>query len=319
LLLWLAGWALGEYCGVVALLAQARVLPSPGWAEGPAGSLLFPAAWLIFWPLAGLPAAWQLLRQVWGQDRFELAPGRVEVCKQVGPWRRRSSLAAEEVRQVRLRRPDLALVLEGADGTLVATSLGSLGERRWLRRVLRRHCGLAALDRHDPGTLALERARPPAGWVLEDLPGGLWQLRPGPARRAVMLGALAALALFWGALLAPFLAAAASGSAGLGFWLCFAPFLALGLVLAGGTAHTLLARPGLRLARDLIEVGSWRLRGGGVAVERIRGPEGDECWSLVVGQGERRRVLLRSGRFDEVRDLAGLVALRTGWPLSLPL
>lgn len=145
LLLWIGPWAVGEYFALTALAAFAGVaipfpLPVPV-ADGlhPISLLpiVFLAAWLAFWTWGGVSAMLEVIRLWFGRDVFTIGQGEMHLVRNFGLFSRSMSLSSGEEADVVLRRRGQALMLKRGRSTRLLTSLGSAGERRWLRDEIR--------------------------------------------------------------------------------------------------------------------------------------------------------------------------------------
>jgi hypothetical protein len=125
LLVWLAGWALGEAfaLGFLILLIRSVVgtffgmswpLPGGQWIAGGAAGFffLFLVVWLTLWTFGGLAAITELLRNLAGEDRVSVQPAGVELVCRAGPFRRVRTFDRSRIRRVRIRRHDKAVVME---------------------------------------------------------------------------------------------------------------------------------------------------------------------------------------------------------------
>lgn len=151
LLVWLAGWTVGEAGALFALGAilsgMAGLFPDriPEWIAHPASSVavllmtLFLIVWLTFWTIGGIATWTHLIRSLWGEDTIALTPEGIELVRRGGPFRRRRVFDRAFIRRIRVRPHDKAVVIE-APGTHVLTTLGTPVERQeaadWLIRSL---------------------------------------------------------------------------------------------------------------------------------------------------------------------------------------
>ena len=189
--IWLVGWAVGEVVVLWVLLTMIVVpvlrrggadLPDmfQSWqaAGAPLAIFIFLLVWVTFWTIGGYAAITQFLRSLAGKDRIRLLPTGFELVRAAGPFKRTRLIDRDDVRRVRVRHHDHALVADTAFGTLLLTELGSIAERRaicdWLRSGLR----LPA-----DGFMAPYSAVAPPGWKTQPTEDGSVMLR----RRAAWL------------------------------------------------------------------------------------------------------------------------------------
>jgi hypothetical protein len=172
LAVWLAGWAVGEVLalGFLVLLVRSVIgaaagtdWPIPGgeWIAGGAAGVafLFIVVWLTLWTFGGFAALRELLRSLAGEDTVSVQSGTLEVERRGGPFRRRRTFERADIRRVRLRPRDLALVLDTTTGTELITQYGTVEDREALVQMLQRHLALPADRPVDPTTA-------PPGWTL---------------------------------------------------------------------------------------------------------------------------------------------------------
>ena len=113
----------GELAAGSVLLYMIARLAAPGLIEhlpttlgtpgglGGLGIMAFLTVWLLFWTIGGYAAMRELLRLLWSEDGVSWDSTGVTLDRRVGPFRSRRSLAAAEVREVRLHAHDRALVI----------------------------------------------------------------------------------------------------------------------------------------------------------------------------------------------------------------
>jgi hypothetical protein len=192
LLVWLAGWAVGEVfaAGFLVMLLRSIVgsaigaeWPIPGgeWIAGGAAGfvLLFLLVWLTLWTFGGLAAMREFFRSIAGEDRVSVESMAVELQHRAGPFRRTRQFERSHIRRVRIRSHDRAVVLDTRDGTEVVTKFGTVDERKamaeWLRgRLLLTHSATTV----DPS------AAPP-GWRISTEGGATRMTQEDPRARAI--------------------------------------------------------------------------------------------------------------------------------------
>lgn len=135
---WLCGWAMGETFALWLLVKGAIALltgtpPEPGRAPlefGPALLMgLFLLVWLTLWTVGGIAAASELLRLLWGEDRVEVASGRLTVRWFRGPVRTGRTFERHAIRRVLLTGRDDRLAIETERGRVELSGLGTRAER----------------------------------------------------------------------------------------------------------------------------------------------------------------------------------------------
>jgi hypothetical protein len=125
LIVWLAGWAIGEALALGFLIMLIRSVigsiagmswPVPGgeWIAGGAAGFvfLFLVVWLALWTFGGLAAINEVLRSLAGEDRISAEPAGIELVRRAGPFRRVRTVDRAQIRRVRIRRHDKALVMD---------------------------------------------------------------------------------------------------------------------------------------------------------------------------------------------------------------
>jgi len=173
LVVWLAGWAIGEVGALGFLLMLIRSVagsalglswPIPGgqWISGGAAGFvfLFLIVWLSLWTFGGLAAIKELLRSLAGEDRVSADSTGVELVRRAGPFERVRTFDRSMIRRARIRRHDKALVIDTTSGTELITTFGTRDERQtmteWLRRQL-------SLPEQGP---RVETGEAPPGWNM---------------------------------------------------------------------------------------------------------------------------------------------------------
>jgi len=188
--IWLAGWLVGEVIALAVLVAivlslfgaspeALRNVPFRSLAASGFGFVfVFLVVWLTGWTIGGLAAIDQFLRSIVGRDRLRLVPDGLEVTRGAGPFRRVTVFHRTELRRLRIRPKDQALVADTKSGSIVLTDLGARQDREWLYAWLCDRLGLPT-----PVPIAFDPAVPPAGWALErDETGAMRLFRPRRSR-----------------------------------------------------------------------------------------------------------------------------------------
>ena len=369
---WLGAWVVGEAYAAGILLASLGVPGGAAWlnllgllagriapalaerlawrdfptpANADTFALAFITTWIAVWTVAGLVAAWQLLRLHASEDRVEWDDSGVTVHRRVGPFRARKTWRAERIEHVSLGRSDRTLTLHTTRGARVLTEWGSKAERAAVCEEVRAAFGLAAAegtrrrmgkraeakprDRRKPalklirGAGARAGAGPPAGWVALPAEDGATRLVRDPAaRRARVLGAWTATA----ALAAAAVTAYGSGAMDVGWApeVALAALAILAIVLAAGRSAWLTFAdteivvrpraievcPGLRASRVLDPVR--------FSVEHSTDSDGDDWFELHARAGFEHVVLeRRMNESEPVLALAHWLARQSAAPLDL--
>lgn len=324
LLVWLAGWAVGEVVALGFLVMLVRSIvgsaigatwPVPGgdWIVGGAAGfvLLFLIVWLTLWTFGGFAAIRELLRSLAGEDRISVESMAVEVQHRAGPFRRTRNVERSHVRGVRLRRHDKAVMLDTASGSEVVTTFGSIDERKSLAEWLRSRLLL------QPAATRIDPSAAPPGWRMT-VEGGTTQLtQDDPRARAIGAGILwfivAMLTLMVigaegtaagravAAVITLLMAAAAT-------WFTFSRRAWL-VRQAGLTAHT----------RFLAWERTREFKSARLEVAVSTDSDNDEHYRLDVTDSQgTRKIASRLHDEGEIVSLGEWLALRTGFPLTLP-
>jgi hypothetical protein len=165
---WLAGWAVGETFAIRVLAAGAWSMVTgrvPGAGQEPitlTASLpagLFLLVWLSLWTLGGIAAGRELLRLLFGRDRFVARPDGLEIEHSFGLFRSTERVSRQEIRRVYPSSAGAALSAETARGPVILTRLGTAAERGELEQALNREFSIPA---RPTLTAAL-----PKGWCEE--------------------------------------------------------------------------------------------------------------------------------------------------------
>jgi hypothetical protein len=189
--IWLAGWAVGEIValGILVMMVIAPMLRRDGvdipgwignWSAGAAvlGIFLFILVWVTFWTIGGIAAMTAFLRSLAGKDRLRLVPTGLEVMRGAGPFTRTRLIDRTDIRRIRVRHHDHALVADTTFGTVCLTDLGTPLEREticaWLRGVL---------QLPPDGVIRHDADKAPPGWKMQPTGDGSVGLR----RRAAWL------------------------------------------------------------------------------------------------------------------------------------
>src|SRR5262245_21101596 len=162
---WLCGWAVGEGFVLWILITGAAALvtgrpPEAGREPLQVGPALFMGAfllaWLALWTVGGIAAIAELLRLLWGEDRIQVASGRLTVTWGRGPFQSQRVFERETIRAVSLTGFREHLILRTERESIELSGLGSQEERREGAAVLRAAIGLS----DDPSVSAAI----PRGW-----------------------------------------------------------------------------------------------------------------------------------------------------------
>ena len=172
--LWLVGWAIGEVVAVGLILAiiivpilRRREVDLPAFFESwtsagvPIAIFLFLLVWTAFWTIGGYAALTALLRSLAGKDRVRLVPGGFELTRGAGPFGRTRVIDRADIRRIRMRLHDNALVADTTSGTLLLTDLGTAPERETICRWLRGGLQLP------PDNEAIDTEKAPPGWKMQ--------------------------------------------------------------------------------------------------------------------------------------------------------
>lgn len=163
---WLCGWSVGEAFALWILIKGALALltgtpPDPGRGllqVGPAvmtGAFL--VVWLTLWTLGGVAALAELLRLLWGEDRFTVSAGRLTVTWLRGPIRTVRDFERDAIRRVSLVGREDHLALETGRQRVELSGLGSHAERVEAAAALRAELGI-------PETPPAAATAIPQGW-----------------------------------------------------------------------------------------------------------------------------------------------------------
>lgn len=318
LLVWIAGWAVGEAVVLAIVLSRFVTLPiPPGWPRPPASvppaALAFLLVWLTVWTLGGFGAIFGLLRLVFGRDRVLLAPyGIVTRSGVLGGGRRREHFR-ETLRAAALEKEALVLHLDGGK-KVTAASLGARDERRELLDEIRVRYGLKTPEESLPPPGAPVPL--PPDWEAELTPRGEWALRMSAKKRRQTTGCLLTLA---GLTAAGF---ALWGASGLRFDPILVAVASVGVVLALFFAA---AREEFVASGNRLELrrgaGPWRWSrsyvGASLRLTFSFDSDGDE-WSRLEVVDPRRSSRIWSGLNDRPAAilLGRWLAEKTGWRLE---
>lgn len=178
--LWLVGWAIGEVVAVGVIVAiilvpilRWREVDLPPFFESwtsagvPIAIFLFLLVWVTFWTIGGYAALTHFLRSVAGKDRLRLLPAALELIRGAGPFRRTRVIDRADIRRVRVRHHDHALVADTTFGTLLLTELGTIAERETICRWLR-----GGLQLPPDGSMGPYAGQAPPGWTMQPTEDG---------------------------------------------------------------------------------------------------------------------------------------------------
>jgi len=313
--------ALGALGASVApgLLARVAWIEPPGPQSGPLG-LTFVATWLAIWTLAGIVAAYQVMRLLSSEDHVAWDGSGLEVFRRVGPFRRRRAWRAAQIEHVSLSRSDHALLVHTPRATHALTEWGSKAERAAVRDEIRRVLK-SGVHTKAVGPLI------PEGWTASPSGHEAMLLARDPAARR-------------GQVAAAWLATVALGAAAVAAWQRGYLDVSLGLGEGAGTLAALvflgacvagsawLTWGGMRVLvrQGEIEFRSGPLMGRGaetlkkprLTVEHTTDEDGDDWFELQARTGDRRRTIYRRmNEVESILQLARWIAGRTGAPLDL--
>jgi hypothetical protein len=319
---WLTGWAIGEVLAVAVLasiaLAFVGVVPAARWWSpgasmtnvGPIFVVLFVGVWLTFWTIGGITAGWQFLRDLAGADRIALVPVGVEVIRRAGPFTRTHRFERSDVRRIRIRAHDKALVADTKKGTRVLSDLGSRAERETLCAWLQGHLDIGAIAPHDPTGAA------PPGWTRADGEAGEIRLtRPTTGRRTVGV----VLWIVTGVVTYAWITQ--SSVNGVSLW----PIVVIALLAFASTwvmwaREAWIVRPGYLERR--LQLGSWlktqTFAAGQLEITHATDSDGDARYTLIVRDAEKRRAFDSALHDDaDLVETARWLEAATGFPLTL--
>ena len=170
---WLCGWAAGEAFALWLLFVGGLSLltgnpPGPdreplplGFALGAGLFILF---WLALWTVGGIAALAELFRLLWGEDRLEVAGGRLIVTRVRGPFRTQRAFDRTSIRRIGLLGRDNRLVMDYARGHIELSRLGTREERVQGATALRNELAIP----EEPAVSAVL----PEGWEVIITPDG---------------------------------------------------------------------------------------------------------------------------------------------------
>ena len=93
-----------------------------GLRGGAAGFVfLFLTIWLTLWTIGGIAAVTELLRSLAGEDLVSVESPGVVLARRAGPFRRVRTFERSQIRRIRLRHHDKAVVLDTASITTITT------------------------------------------------------------------------------------------------------------------------------------------------------------------------------------------------------
>ena len=183
--LWLVGWAIGEVVAVGLIVAiivvpilRRREVDLPAFFESwssagvPLAIFLFLLLWTTFWTIGGYAALTAFLRSLAGKDRVRLVPAGFELMRCAGPFRRTRVIDRADIRRIRMRLHDNALVADTTLGTLLLTDLGTAPERETICRWLR-----GGLQLPPEGEAPIDIDKAPPGWRMQTAEDGSVLLR----------------------------------------------------------------------------------------------------------------------------------------------
>src|SRR5215471_12619167 len=143
---WLTGWAAAEAFALWMLVGGAHSLLTTGQSPGGHHQPLsvgmavavgvFLLFWLTLWTFGGIAACGELLRLLFGRDRFLVNYDGLEVEQSFGLFRLVKRFPREQIRRFFRTTPFAPLSVETTGGTMVLTRLGTGVERAELEEAL---------------------------------------------------------------------------------------------------------------------------------------------------------------------------------------
>ena len=326
LAVWLVFWTIGEGVALVVLgsmltalagfmkeseftrLGRIVIERGPGFDVGVVFIYVFLIVWVTFWTFAGLAAGYRFLRSIAGRDRVRLAGDTLELTWRAGPFARRRRFDRAELRRIRVRTHDKALVADLRSKTITITDLGTARHRESLAEWLRNRLGMnSELPPVDPLVA-------PPGWQVRRQNGGVLRLsRPVRSRRVTggVMASLTALGAYaWSVDIA-------QKSFGLAVVLVLIGLASAWVLFARQEWLIVTRRLGYRLQFGPF-VREMMFDEGQLEVTRSTDSDGDAHYKLVIRDGTKTRTIT-SAVFDdaELMDCAGWLESTTGFRLVL--
>jgi hypothetical protein len=294
---WLTGWAIGETVAIVVMTSV------------PVTFVVFLLAWLALWTVGGMTAGWRFLRGLAGADRIALVPVGLEVIRRAGPFKRTHRFDRSDLRRIRIRSHDKALVADTSAGTRVLSDLGSPVERESLCGWLQSRLNVGAYVPRDP-------AAAPPGWIRTNGDSGEIRLaRPSTGRRIVGL----VLWIVTGVVTYSWITE--SSVSGINVW----PAVMVALLAFASTwvvwaREEWIVRPGYLERR--LQLGSWvkiqTFAGGQLEITRTVDSDGDWLYTLIVRAAEKPRTFDSALHDDaDLVECARWLETATGFPLTI--
>ncbi len=315
---WLCGWAAGEAFGayflVTLLMTIAGLAPQAvqggKWLEGGAafGGLLFILFWLSLWTFAGVAAITQLLRSLAGEDRIDVHGTAIEITRRAGPFSRVKSHDRSDIRAIRLRQKDQAVMIDTTTASSEITKFGTAEERKQLVEWLHQRLALPATP---PAALS------PRGWTLQSESGTTQMTRMDPRTRwiaasiAWVVAAISAMSWF-GAL-----ASGSRGGAAVALAIT-AALTALALWLTAGVSEWRV-RPGQLTyrMRFLLWTRERAFQGAQLKMAITTDSDGDRHYKLQVSDAHGSKTIASEMNDDaDTRELGQWLSARSGFPLT---
>jgi hypothetical protein len=205
LAVWLVFWTIGEGVALVVLGSMLTALAgfmkesgftrlgrnvierAPGFDTGVVFIYVFLIVWVTFWTFAGLAAGYRFLRSIAGRDRVSVAGDTLELTRRAGPFARRRRFDRAELRRIRVRSHDKALVADLRSKTVTITDLGTARHRESLAQWLHDRLGM------DPGLPPVDPLVAPPGWQVRRQDGGVLRLSRPVRSRRITGGVMASL------------------------------------------------------------------------------------------------------------------------------
>ena len=291
-------------------LGRSIIDRAPGFEIGIVFVYVFLVVWVTFWTFGGLAAWYQFLRAIAGSDRVSVSGSALEVTRRAGPFRRRRRFERAELRRIRLRSHDKALVADLRSKSVTITKLGTAIERESLAGWLRNALGI------DSGPPPLDPLVAPPGWHVERRDATLRLSRPAGSRRMtgwVMAGLTAVGVYAW------WVDVTRNGPASFGTAVVL-------VVIALASAWVLFAREEWLIASRRLDyrlqfgpfVREAMFREGQLEVTRSTDSDGDTHYKLVIRDDTKKRTITSSVFDDaELMDCARWLEFTTGFRLVL--
>ena len=333
LLVWLAGWAMGEAFALWFIIVGAKSLltgepPEPGrnpLVLAPTLAIgLFLLGWLVLWTIGGLAALYELMRLLWSRDHLCVKPDGLEITRRAGFLSRSRIIPRGQIRSLYRVDARSAVMAETLTSSIELTRLGRPFEQEELVRAFTKELDSPPHDILPPAL--------PEEWREIPVPeGGTVMLKnPATRRKQAIVAWMVTLAVC--AIAIVVIRAAFNDSALVAIAIIVG---AIAAALTWGTLRLALSRTEWKLqAGRLIQqrrTGS-RVRvlfeGQSLSVDSRTDSDGDTWYSANVIAStvphatareirrSRRTLLQQMHDPTEPRRLAEWLAAKTGMPLT---